>query len=307
MDLTASPETIAAGVAIAVSTVAMVRKWWMSPAVVSDGGSVPSVVPAVAAGPLLPVAPAVPGGPPVVPPAPGPLPLAVAPVAAAVNPVTYLMALGCFRRLMANTLNQVIVNMITPTITNLGTRIRSPRLVWGHGLSHPTAWFTVGMQKFNLMRASAVKLGNRERTDANWSLLTAVPKIVTRMQTKIFEIIPFGTRDTRYRRANQGFDVHMAARYTFRSFLVERSTSGDTYPVYEFGEIRSDVGWTIVYFLIVKHLLEDNGATTVQANYIACAMVIELVGVSYGIHGNTDFGVDPTDFGFEVPVTLPTY
>ena len=86
-----------------------------------------------------------------------------------------------------------------------------------------------------------------------------------------------------------------------------RRGAGPSYPVYQYGNIRTDVGWTLLVFLLGREMMMRAGATVIQAEYVACSSVIELVGVNYGQPSGTTWGFDPSDFGFATPNALPVY
>ena len=128
---------------------------------------------------------------------------------------------------------------------------------------------------------------------------------MTRLQEKIFQYLPVGSNDRYQNRNDLVVTYFRCAGVIVRRIAVPRTTSQSPYPVFEFGPFRSDVGWTMMYFICVRCLAMGRGASKVQAEFIASAAVIELVGVSVGLNGKEDWGVSPSDLGIPTPAMLP--
>ena len=149
--------------------------------------------------------------------------------------------------------------------------------------------------------------GNGVRAAVGFNQGTAATFAEARMRTKIFQVI--GTGNGRFVGRNDLLPIgyYHCAGYVFTELGVPRTTTRTTFGSYQCGTIRSDVSWTLFYFLLVKALLEANGATVVQAEYVACSAVIDVVGVAYGQTAGVNWGLSPEDFGFQVPPNLPAH
>ncbi len=222
----------------------------------------------------------------------------VAPVA-----VNYLTALLCFNNLIKNAMAVVITDLATNTVMQMGERIVIS-LNFGQ-LSSATNWMDAAVAKIDEIHRKVLRHRVSQTMGTMFTQAGAAELAFERMRNKIFQVINGG--HARFLGRHVNLDPLRVAGLMMDRLGVPRGTTSVAYPIFEHAGMRSDVSWTIVYFMIVKAMMMAHGATLVQAEYVACAAVINLVGTAYGQDVGADWGYEPGDFGFVTPASLPNY
>ena len=142
---------------------------------------------------------------------------------------------------------------------------------------------------------------------ADFSLAAARTKVVQRVG-RVLEVIPLN--DTRW--VSQGVHNTFVMEYPLacRAFVLNRlaPTSAKTTDTFlQSCGIRSNTKWCMDFFICVKWVAMEYGASIAQAQYIAAASTIDVLCVSVGINPGVGVpGQTPAALGFFVPNTLPT-
>ena len=293
--LVASPEALALTGLVAMGVAGLVGKLWPRPAPIPAAIMAPPVMPALPAPPAVVAPPHQPAAPAL--PAIGPL---LPPV------VTYAMAITVFNNLFANAVGTALIPFVGHGINAVGQRIVGHR---GRHVGTPfiaTGWVQGAIAMLQRLCRSIIAHGNMTSAAVGFNQGNAAAFAESRMLNKIFQVLAPNNARLVNRGALATTTFHFCG-FVIRGVGVPRRANHVTYPLIEYGNIRSDVSWTVFYFLIGKAFLLAHGATNAQADYIACCAMIEAVGVAYGQAPGVGWGVTPGDFGFVTPATLPHY
>lgn len=174
------------------------------------------------------------------------------------------------------------------------------------GLSHPTEWMVSAILEIKRIRVQALKAGNSVINDVGPNNAEKAMVAISRLTKKILQVITVGN-DRLICRGVVPMEASRCAGVPYRNVALARGTTGVPYGVYDFGNFRTDCGWSMEYFLIVHGILVAHGATEEQAQYMSCCALIELVGITYGQRPIADWGLDPNDFGVSTPCELPVF
>ena len=286
----ASPEAMALTGLVALGVAALVRKLFPRHA------PIPAAIVAPVAPPPLPLNP--------VPAAPLPLnPAPHGPLGAIVN---YAMAVVVFNNLFTNAVGVVLLPFVGHGLNAVGGRIVGHRGAHVGGPFVANGWMNAAIAMMDRLRRAMILHGNGIVAGANFNVAAMAAFAEDRMVNKIFQVLAPNNARLAGRGALATTTFHFCG-FVIQGVGVPRRTNHVTYPLIECGNIRSDVSWSIFYFLIAKAFLLRNGATVGQADYIACCALIEAVGVAHGQPAGIEWGVTPADFGIATPATLPHY
>lgn len=296
----ASPEALAFTGCIAMGLVSLGAKLWPTRVAAPAAALAPrhAAIPAAVLMPPVPVPVVAPPNPPVNPTAPvfGPLP----PV------VSYSLAITVFNNLFANAVGTALLPFVGHGITATGLRIVGHR---GPHVGSPfvrVGWMQGALVMMGRLRRAVIVHGNAQLALPAFNVGHAAAFAESRMFSKIFQVLPPNNARLVGRGGLTTTVFHFCGQVV-RGVGVPRRPNNVTYPLIEYGNLRSDVSWTVFYFLIAKAFLLRHGASLAQAEYIACCAVIEAVGVAYGQAPGAEWGITPSDFGFVTPATLPQY
>ena len=215
--------------------------------------------------------------------------------------VSYVTAMQCLTSLLVS-IPEVVTMGFNDPLTRATKRIR----VKFGCLRDSAGWLAGAPAKLNEIRAKAAGHGIVKKSDVGFDQGEMALFAFRRMMLKIWQPIDVANDRRWMDRMVLSGTVRICSE-NVTMWTPARGGDGATYPVYQWRGMRSDAGWTLMYFLIIRGLMLSRGATNVQSEYVACSAVIELVGVAYGQPENINWGYDAADFGFAVPNDLPTY
>lgn len=288
----ASPEAIAFTGVVALTIGAIGRKLWPRPAPVPAAVLGPVVPPIGAGGAVAAVPP--PAIPPILPPI-----------------VTDVMCLMMVNNMFANRVGTPLLPFVGHGIVEEGQRIiATPTYdpqVAGRAPYVAAGWENAAFAMLQRMRRSVIKHGNRITNGLPHPAITWAQFAENRMVQKLFQVL--APNDARLvGRGALPLNVTRFCGFVIDVIALGRRTTNVPFPLYGYDNIRGDSAWALYYFLIVKAFLLQHGASKQQADYMACWGMIEAVGVAYGqVPGANWSQVDPGDFGFVTPATIPQY